>query len=179
MIWFVLGAYFMPSKTKNVGKIILELKNHENKFRLNTSVLDRLTDVFANLITYDIENEIVFICANEGIYLLQNAIVNQNKHYNLIVKRFYTNKDTLLANMDVNSISGMQILKIPYDANSIFLKLGFTSFESNRFEFSHMLEGLDTKFSEWSRESEFSVGNLFEGKYTLKIKARTDLENKI
>jgi serine phosphatase RsbU (regulator of sigma subunit)/ligand-binding sensor domain-containing protein len=169
---------FLSKKNKSREKIIL-LERKANQFQVNNAALNRLLDLNANFISYDSARNDVFICG-EGLFILRNNQIDQNKHYNLILKKFVANKDTLLMNISALDASvAAEKLKIPYDNHDISIMLGFTSFESGSYEFSYKLEGFNSDFSAWNKEPLLNFGNLFEGNYVLKVKARTDLENKI
>lgn len=168
---------FLSKKNKNREKIIL-LEKKAERFQVNNAAMNRLLDLNANFISYDSTKKDVFICG-EGLFILRNVKINQNKHYNLILKKFVSNKDTLLMNISALDSSAAEKLKIPYENHDISVMLGFTSFESGSYEFSYQLEGFNSGFSEWNKDPLLSFGNLLEGNYVLKVKARTDLENKI
>jgi serine phosphatase RsbU (regulator of sigma subunit)/ligand-binding sensor domain-containing protein len=168
---------FLIKKNKNSEKIIL-LERKADRFQVNNAAMNRLLDLNAKFISYDSIKKDVFICG-EGLFILRNVKINQNKHYNLILKKFVSNKDTLLMNVSAIDSSATAKLKIPYENHDISVMLGFTSFESGSYEFSYKLEGFNSEFSEWNKEPFLNFGNLFEGNYVLKIKARTELENKI
>ncbi len=153
-------------------------ESSKNLFNINTSILNRLKDVTPTLITYDSLNKIVFICANEGLFILNDKKINLNKQFNLIIREFKANNDTLLENyIPNNSLADVQ-LYVPYKKNDITLKLGFTSYENSDFEFCYMLEGKDKDFNKWNKETKLSFNNLHEGNYTLIVKAKTELSNK-
>lgn len=168
---------FLSKKNKNREKIILLEKKAES-FQANNAAMNRLLDLNANFISYDSAKKDVFICG-EGLFILRNIKINQNKHYNLILKKFVSNKDTLLMNISALDSSAAEKLKIPYENHDISVMLGFTSFESGSYEFSYQLEGFNKAFSEWNKDPLLTFGNLLEGNYVLKVRARTDLENKI
>lgn len=168
---------FLSKKNKNREKIIL-LERNADRFQVNNAAMNRLLDLNANFISYDSIKKDVFICG-EGLFILRNVKINQNKHYNLILKKFVSNKDTLLMNVSAIDSLATEKLKIPYENHDVSVVLGFTSFESGSYEFSYKLEGFNSDFSEWNKEPLLNFGNLFEGNYVLKVRARTDLENKI
>jgi len=169
---------FLISGTDKTEERVAYYESDKNSFTLNTAILNRLKDVTLNLITYDSINKLVFICANEGLFILNNKKINLNKQFNLIIREFKTNSDTLLENyVPAGSIDHLE-LYIPYKNNDITVKLGFTSYENSNFEFCHMLVGKDKGFNQWNRETKLLFNNLREGNYTLIIKAKTELSNK-
>ncbi|MBL7901316.1 MAG: SpoIIE family protein phosphatase [Bacteroidia bacterium] len=168
---------FLSKKNKNREKIIL-LERNADRFQVNNAAMNRLLDLNANFISYDSIKKDVFICG-EGLFILRNVKINQNKHYNLILKKFVSNKDTLLMNVSAIDSLATEKLKIPYENHDVSVVLGFTSFESGSYEFSYKLEGFNSEFSEWNKDPLLSFGNLLEGNYVLIVRARTDLENKI
>jgi serine phosphatase RsbU (regulator of sigma subunit)/ligand-binding sensor domain-containing protein len=168
--------YSIPQTDKTIERVIY-FESNQNSFNLNTSILNRLKDVKANLITYDSLNKVAFICTDEGLFILNNKKINLNKKFNLLVSEFKTNKDTILENY-INNQSEKLEIKIPYENNDITIKIGFTSYENKDFEFCHMLVGKDKTFNQWNKETKLTFNNLREGNYTLVIKAKTELSSK-
>jgi serine phosphatase RsbU (regulator of sigma subunit) len=168
--------YFDHEKSKAVEKMtVLEYTADNSKIKMR--ILNHLTDVTPTLISYDSLKKIVFICANEGLFILNNKQTDEKKRFNLILKRFITKNDTLLENVTESMLPGIR-LEIPYKNNDIKALLGFTSYETSNIEFCYMLEGRDNSYNKWSNENQLSFNNLAEGNYLLKIKARTELEDK-
>lgn len=168
---------FLPQKNRNLEKIIL-LERHNNTLFPNNSAVNRLTDIGKSSMSYDSSSKTVFICA-EGIYLLRKSQMDQNKHYHLFLKRMIAGDDTLLSNLSEGHAGNYTLPGIPYSDNNVQVQLGFTSFESGTFEFSYKLEGRDDEFSEWNKEATLVFGNLFEGPYTLHLRARSESESRI
>src|SRR5690606_14723648 len=108
---------FLPKKNKNREKIIL-LERKGNQFQVNNWAMNRLVDITANYISYDSIRKDVFICG-EGLYILRKIEVNQNKHYNLILKKLVSNKDTLLMNVTAMDSVPAEVLRIPYENHDI------------------------------------------------------------
>jgi len=152
----------------------------ENKLKGNFKVtpLSHLSDVTPNLITYDSLRNLIFICANEGLFILKSRTDLDKKKYNPTVRAFISKQDTLIENSSSQQDFTEDRFVIPYKNNDVTLVLGFTSYETGGIEFSYQLQGRDINFTKWSKSNIVSLNNLREGKYTLLIKARTDLEDK-
>lgn len=168
---------FLAQKGKNIEKITLLERKGDSLF-FNNGAVNRLTDIGKSSITYDSSSNTVFICA-EGLYLLRKSQIDQNKHYHFFLKRFIAGEDTLISNLSEGMEKEYSSIRIPYSENNLHAFLGFTSFESGTYEFSYRLEGGEDDYSEWSKEPSVVFGNLFEGKYVLHVRARTELENRI
>ncbi|HQQ95252.1 MAG TPA: SpoIIE family protein phosphatase [Bacteroidia bacterium] len=170
--------YYLKSKEKNEEFVsIFEFKH--GKLEVNTTTLNRLRDVTANLISYDSLQNSVYISTNEGLFILHQGIVNQKKHYDLLLKVLSSRSGNLVENIHPGDKISELDISIPFSDHDISVSLGFTSFESRSFEFSVMLEGFEKEFSPWSKEYQYNFNNLSEGRYILRVKSRSDLESGI
>ena len=140
-------------------------------------ILNHLSDVKPNLISNDSNKQIVFICADEGLFILNDSKEERNKKFNLTLNKFITKTDTLMENIS-SGFPFNSALDVPYGSNDISVLLGFTSYETSSIEFCSMLGGRDKRFTKWDKENALSFNNLYEGNYILKVKARTELEEK-
>lgn len=147
--------------------------------KIKTRILNHLSHVTPNAITYDSTRRLVFICANEGLFFLTTGSVEKKTGFHLILKRLITKNDTLLENCSENKEIRTLALTIPYQNNDLKVILGFTSYETSSGEFSYKLEGRDSKFSKWDQENILVCSNLAEGNYKLIVKARTELEDRV
>lgn len=141
--------------------------------------LHQLKDISTNLITYDSTSQQVYICANEGLYILKDVDVSLNKTYSLFLKNFISLRDTIYSNLSGKADFTSLGIDLPYQQNDITLQVGFNTFENSNVEFCYQLEGKDKSFSAWDKKSEWSLSNLLEGHYVFHVKARTELSDKI
>jgi serine phosphatase RsbU (regulator of sigma subunit)/ligand-binding sensor domain-containing protein len=117
---------------------------------------------------------LVWLGGPNGVYVY-NA--QQKKDYNpgfhAIVRRFYWG-DSLIYN-GVHFSKDFKRLKaiLPYSSKEISFEVGASSFfDENLTEFSFRLIGQDENWSNWSASNKKSYTNLYEGTYTLEVKAR-------
>ncbi len=74
--------------------------------------------------------------------------------------------------VDVHQPKGW-LPEIDYLANTITFELAADYFNRNHpLEYAYYLEGHDTNWSKWTKESKITLHNLHEGEYTLHVKAR-------
>lgn len=76
-------------------------------------------------------------------------------------------------NLSIEAVQpSSQRVALPYTENAIQIEVGCDFFEGEKVEYSIMLEGSDERWSKWDEKSEYTYNNLFEGSYTLKVRAR-------
>ncbi|WP_317897934.1 SpoIIE family protein phosphatase [Aurantibacillus circumpalustris] len=160
------------TKNKAVEKITLMERTADSK-KIRTIKINHLGDLTPNLITYDSLTKAVFICSNEGLYILTDGHGSELKKFNLFLRRLQSKTDTIIENSSTLSDK----IQITYEQNDISALIGFTSYETSSAEFCYKLEGKDESFSKWTKESKLTFSNLREKDYVLKIKARTELED--
>lgn len=148
------------------------------KQKVEGKAISHLGDIVPALITYDSLRNLAFICANEGLFILRKQKIENPKTYQLVLHSFLSKKDTIWSYL--SNVSELRTSKsiIPYAKNDIIANFGFTSFETTNILFSYKLEGRDKEFSEWDEINSITLSNLFEGEYTLIVKAKTELEDK-
>lgn len=93
-------------------------------------------------------------------------------------------KDSLLFNGFTSSkeqeydvtIQSLFDIELPYQYNSIVIRFGMPSyFNENRNQFQYLIEGLDEDWREWTSMPVLEMRNLFEGTYTIHVRARNAL----
>lgn len=170
--------YLNLETRKQIDKISLLEADTNNNYR-GIKSLNHLMDVSPNSISNDTSRKLVFICSNEGLFILNNELQNRRKNYTLLIHSFISNVDTLMEFIDSAALKSIGKISIPYFKNNLKLTLGFTSYETNAIEFCYRLIGRDKNFSEWEKENKINFTDLREGTYTLVIRARTDLEQQV
>jgi serine phosphatase RsbU (regulator of sigma subunit) len=135
---------------------------------------------------YPEDNGIIWIGTTDGLIRFdENIYKDYNQEYHSLIR-----KVTLLNNdssifRGTNFITEQGLLKIttsqnkefeqelPYRFNSIRFDFSASFYEySGKTSFSYRLEGNDSKWSQWTKESFREYTNLREGKYTFSVKAR-------
>jgi serine phosphatase RsbU (regulator of sigma subunit) len=135
---------------------------------------------------YPEDNGFIWIGTTDGLIRFdENIYKDYNQEYHSLIR-----KVTLLNNdssifRGTNFITEQGLLKIttsqnkefeqelPYRFNSIRFDFSASFYEySGKTSFSYRLEGNDSKWSQWTKESFREYTNLREGKYTFSVKAR-------
>lgn len=179
-VWFV--------NNKKVGIIDFHKPAGANPFSIfYLPELDgKVVGGFESIYTLDDEN--IFIGANKGAYHINYSkyIENITKPTVIIgsIKLLGKKDSTVFGGYFVKNgqtIAKQDLSKIPEytnTLNSIHFEFSSTLFEHEKnTKFSYQLDNFDNEFSVWSAKSEKDYTNLPAGKYTFKIKARTDAGN--
>ncbi len=166
-IWYI--------NEKDCGILTVDEKPLTKKVsKLTTPFLqDKLIGGFENIYAYDERN--VFVCTDKGLIL-----VNPEKLRN----------EQILKIKFTNIVSGDSIIyggygtisdeKMNFDANQNNFMFSFGSNQMDLTKpvfYSYQIEKLDDKWSEWSIEKQKELNNLRPGKYTFRLKAKTDDQN--
>jgi serine phosphatase RsbU (regulator of sigma subunit)/ligand-binding sensor domain-containing protein len=168
----------LARENKSIVERISYFNNVSGAFSWNRGVTHRLKDITPNAIIYDANRKISLVCCNEGLFVIDNRMAIQKKVFHLFIKELIAGKDTLGANISLLSDSSAGF-EIPYSDNIIKMSLGFSSYESPFSEFSYKLEDRDTDFSKWTKETKIQFHNLFEGDYTIVVRARSEISAEI
>lgn len=142
------------------------------------------------------DKQIVWVCTTEGILrvdMSKSEIQTENElNFSTHIRQIKIGSDslifegnfvetkklendstqyTVLANQPKN-----QIVELESINNSISFQVAAPFFiEEKQMQFAYFLEGLDTKWSDWTKLSVKEYNNLHEGNYTFKVKARNYL----
>jgi len=85
---------------------------------------------------------------------------------------FMATKD-LRNSVSIEALSG---IKIPYQYNSITIRFGMPSyFNEKKNQFQFYVVGLDQEWREWNSVPVLELRNLFEGSYTVRVRAKNAL----
>ncbi|MBI2722931.1 MAG: SpoIIE family protein phosphatase [Bacteroidetes bacterium] len=156
-----------------VEKRIVYINN--SSLRMDNRGIGKLKDVKANLIQNDELNKMVFICTDEGLYLLSKLHETEKRNYNFFIHSVVSKKDTLLMNFAANK-TAPSLITIPYENNELKVLIGSNCFEGrNNVEFSYYLDGLEDAYNSWTKDNKIIYSNLFEGSYTVRIKVKNEL----
>ncbi|MBL7936279.1 MAG: hypothetical protein JNM51_10790, partial [Bacteroidia bacterium] len=111
---------FTDQKKNNkvVEKITL-LRRRAGSEKIKSVKLNHLGDVIPNLITYDSAAKAVFICSNDGLFILTDRRSTEPRNFNLFLHKFGTSAEVFvengLAGKELNSLS----IEIPYNVNDV------------------------------------------------------------
>jgi len=179
-VWFV--------SNKKVGVIDFHKPSGTNAFSIfYLPELDgKIVGGFESI--YTLDNENVFIGANKGAYHINYEKYVENitrpsvliglakllgKKDSLVFGGYFVKNGSLVLKQDNSNLP-----EYNYSFNSIHFEFSSTLFEHEKnIKFSYQLVGFDDEWSAWNVKSEKDYTNLPAGKYTFKVKARTDAGN--
>lgn len=82
------------------------------------------------------------------------------------------NRDSVVYRAGLTRMIG-EPLKLPYEQNSVTLMFGYPDYTSeNAVEFSSLLEGFETEWTPFSRQTQREFTHLHEGDYTFRLRSR-------
>lgn len=124
---------------------------------------------FFSVNTFNSEN--IFIGLTDG---LAHYNSKQKKNYSskpkAIIRSFIHSGDTLILN---NGQKKIEEYKLPYKFNNVKFTFSSPTYENlDNVAFSFLLEGFDTRWSNWSNTAAKEYTNLREGNYIMKLKVR-------
>lgn len=153
-------------------------KTQRNTVVEDNSGISKLKGVKPNSISYDSTQKVILISADEGLFLLHQMKYTQKKTYSFLLNSLINKDDTLLLN--VSKKFKVQNISIPYHYNNLTFKFGYTCYENiDVIEFSYHLKGKDEQTDKWIKKPEITFSNLFEGEYTLNVKAKNGITNEV
>ncbi|OIP01841.1 MAG: hypothetical protein AUJ98_03030 [Bacteroidetes bacterium CG2_30_33_31] len=123
------------------------------------------------------ENDI-YIGGDDGMVIMRNLTNNRFQYPkpNLLIRNIVLGDDTIW--YGDKSYSG-KIFLVPYSKNNIQIDLASSYFENGVGpRFSWRIEGIDSKFSNWSTNSHILLLNLNEGEYKIHFLAK-DIHDKV
>ena len=162
-----------------------EYKYSYFKIRNNSVIEDnggvsKLKGVKPNLISYDSVYKVALVSADEGLYLLSQQNSKSQKIYSLFLGSLINNKDTIALNIVSTNDFREKNIQVQFANNNLLFKLGYNCFENpESVEFSYFLEGRDNDYGKWEKKPVIEFSNLYEGKYTLHVKAKNDVSDQI
>ncbi len=155
-------------------------KSETNGLHNYKSYLTQLNNKKVNQFTYDSLNNVTLISCDEGLYILNDIIPTNNKTYNLFLTEFKSLTDTILSNSCYTDNFKDYSIELPYKSNSITAKIGYNYYENfDVIEISYYLEGEEKTYNKWQKDFTIKYNNLFEGNYTLHVKAKSGEDSKI
>jgi len=114
------------------------------------------------------KNDVVWVGSSEGLFRY-NAL-NENSYdiqYTALIRQVSSK------NRAIPTLTKKKKSLFDYDDNALRFVYAAPSFSGNdALQFSVMLEGNDTNWSQWSKEDYRDYSNLFEGSYRFKVRAK-------
>jgi len=173
-IWFVEG--------KTLGVVDYSSRPAIINFpELNNRILSGFENV------YPINNENIFVGAENGFYHINYAKYKQNiRPLEVYIRgvRSASGTDSVLFGgyslliPNKNKRSAYAIPHLDHAFNSLHFEYSSPVFEEqSNVEYSYMLEGFDKTWSEWSKKTDKDYTNLPSGTYSFKVKARNHHNN--
>lgn len=124
---------------------------------------------------YPYNEQNIFIAAEEGFYLINYSQYIQNKpqlHILLRTVKAIAATDSLLSGGYTNGEVTTE--RFPHQFNAFRFQYASPYYDQqNNIEYSYFLEGLDEKWSDWSKRSEKDYTALHPGLYRFRVKARS------
>ncbi|MCK4661510.1 MAG: PAS domain S-box protein [Bacteroidales bacterium] len=122
------------------------------------------------------------------LYRFDSAFVkNYDNKFNALIRKIILNKDSVIfyggiaENVINQRYDGTQFLimkdKIAFKDNSVSFEFAAPFFENETANnYSHILEGYENTWSNWTSENKVGYTNLYEGTYIFKVKAKNIYE---
>jgi len=165
-IWFV--------SNKEIGCLKVDNQPFEKKItkQLFPELNDKLTEGFQFILPIDSQN--IFFATEKGFVNFDHSRYEQR---NKILRVLFNNvmlkgeKDSVL--FDGHLDNPYIPIELSYFQNVIKISYSSPDYPENELiQYAHFLEGADSKWSEWSQESNILLSNLPFGKYKFLLKAK-------
>jgi ligand-binding sensor domain-containing protein/DNA-binding CsgD family transcriptional regulator len=123
---------------------------------------------------YAIDRSNILIPNEDGvIHFDPTFIKDYHKDYTAMVRKVQILPDSILFGGSFNTSTAEKSVVINYTHNHLRFTYAATFFEqSNNMEYSYLLDGFDTRWSDWSSSTEKEYTNLPEGDYHFRVKSR-------
>lgn len=161
-LWYVFN--------ESLGVLMKDQNNsYKNVVAPFSNFTGNLVTNYFSVNTFNSEN--IFIGLTDGLAHYnskqKNDYINKPK---AIIRSFIHPGDTLILN---NGQKEIDKHKLPYKFNNVKFSFSSPTYENlDNVEFSFLLEGFDSRWSNWSNTSVKEYTNLREGNYTMKLKVR-------
>lgn len=115
------------------------------------------------------EDDAIWFCGPDGLVRLDTTVPSHpNQSFPVLLRSVTAGQDLALP---VNA--GKDKIKLRYAENKITFEFAYPSFDqesANRYRV--WLEGYDTRWSEWKKETRMDYMNLHDGAYTFRVQAK-------
>ncbi len=161
-LWYVFN--------ESLGVLMKDQNNsYKNVVAPFSNFTGNLVTNYFSVNTFNSEN--IFIGLTDGLAHYnskqKNDYINKPKAF---IRSFIHSGDTLILN---NGQKELNKYKLQYKFNNVKFTFSSPTYENlDNVEFSFLLEGFDSKWSNWSNTSVKEYTNLREGNYVMKLKVR-------
>ncbi len=183
------GAY---EKNNHSQTLLGRLSKKGEQFTWDNYVFRRLPNMEINAIFAD-DNNIIWIGGSEGLFRYDgNQPLQPNKNFAALIRKVSLGNDSTLFNGHFADFLGKNPqdtthqlfkvlptqnqasnLKIAYAFNDLLFEYACPFFDAQEEnEYSYKLEGFDSEWSAWTKETKKEYTNLYEKSYVFKVKAR-------
>jgi hypothetical protein len=176
-IWFCSG--------KKIGVVHFSDAEKKSNITYFPELTGKILSGFENIYPYSNEN--IFIAANNGIiHLNYEKYISSNPALNILLSqvKVFGKSDSIIFGGHFQNVdlalqqNEKSILQFPTGYNSFHFEFSSPVFSlQNNIEYSYLLEGYESKWSNWTSKTEKDYTHLPSGSYTFKIKAHDNLGN--
>ncbi|MBI9067363.1 MAG: PAS domain-containing protein [Salinivirgaceae bacterium] len=153
------------------GKYIVTESN--GVFSLDSLLLKRLPPFIVEQ-QYIEKNGTIWIGTSDGLFHFnQYSNYPKTSNFKVIIRKVATKKDSVIY---WGTKKTKKLVKIDHHTNFIAFFYSAPYFVKEQdLKYSYYLDGYDNKWSDWTKETKKEFTNLFEGRYTFKVKAKNYL----
>lgn len=129
-----------------------------------------------NFICWDIDfhpNQNLWLVGPDGAMIFRQKTKKTSVEVQPLIRELRIGEDSILFTNALSNDLAWKKISIPYDLNSIAIKVGTNASEvKGDVEFQYWLDGNGVTWSDWAKTPHKEYSNLSYGLYTLKIRAR-------
>jgi serine phosphatase RsbU (regulator of sigma subunit) len=143
--------------------------NSAGKYQLKEDIFRKFKEVYAENISFT--GKYAIFNTAEGIYLYNKQNFKYSlKSFNVLIRKIAIRDSVVFFG---NELKNFQFEKFKHSANDLVFTVSAPFFEnSDKTEYSFLLDGSDQNWSEWTKQNIKEYTNLFEGNYTFRVRAR-------
>ena len=183
-LWFEAYKYYPNRWIERASK------DTEGRYRRIPAQFRTIPDMIFNDVFVE-KDDITWIAASDGLYRFDGKVTMGNQSMiKSIIRRVTVQDEKIIYNGAYRSSSDTSdfqrtsytqssnyIPTLSYSNNSVVFSFSSPYFGQNqKLQYSHYLEGYDTKWSEWNTDPKKEYTNLNHGKFTFHLKARNIFE---
>ncbi|MDX9697765.1 MAG: adenylate/guanylate cyclase domain-containing protein, partial [Bacteroidales bacterium] len=168
-------------KTSLTDRTYFVYTNPDQKSNSYPLSINQLNDLVITMIKKDNEGSIWIGGINQLIRYNPDIDFNHRDSVYLFFTRILIGGDSVIYNLSEHLFAGKtektKSPKISHNKNSISFNFSSTDFISeNKLRFKYKLDGLENKWSDWTSVNNIQYNDLYEGKYTFRVKAKNIFE---
>ncbi len=178
----MICSQVLENKEHNrIERKVAYISFENGKYFFKNEITNKLKGDKVNLISYDSVYKTTFICADEGLFLVNKQKEKVERSFNFFLSVVKAGRDTVFNNISISDDLSKHNFELDYQNNQLTFVTGYSCFEiNNSIDFSYYIEGSDDKeYGSWSTSNTIKTTNLHEGDYILHVKARCDLNKDI